>query len=550
MSCSTLPYFCIILSASLSVDFFIPHLRDDGRSAMNTTRNKYDIINAMMQVFPPGSGQPQDLDTLYQLSQLTSELIASYQTSGLLHDDPFHDAWTRKLHLYESEIRAILANQVVLVTGGEGCVGSHLIAALLNLGVKRIVSVDKARCGQPGAEIPKVGEAPNLCYYAADVRHLEALRQIFVTEKPAVVFHLAALRHPGLAERAIHEAVTSNVFGTQHIIQLCEEFQVQQCIFSSTGKASRYFTAEVYAASKKIAEWLFAIAAQTGHVRYGMVRFTHMLDNSMMRLEIEQKVQAGQAVNLHGPDRYVLGQNVGEAVHLLLNALVFSEPRRLKFLLVRQLGWPTENVEVALYNILKSGKTLPVYFQGVQPGYEESFFHGQLDWEHGVDINTLINALETGFNSFVSSSQDMIVGEVYPFAAEPVYQGATRLRTASINTQLPESVLKQEQAEIVRTVSRSSFMMAPPQRLLQILKWGVNPKSHAQGEFVPAAHQAILELLLQALVDRVMISDLQALRLSPREFLEILAVLKTVPSLANLAGQLEHLVRVDHTISA
>jgi FlaA1/EpsC-like NDP-sugar epimerase len=62
------------------------------------------------------------------------------------------------------------------------------------------------------------------------------------------------------------------------VIQLCETYGVQQCIFSSTGKASRYFTNDVYAGSKKLAEWLFAQAAQQGRVKYGMVRFTHIIE--------------------------------------------------------------------------------------------------------------------------------------------------------------------------------------------------------------------------------------------------------------------------------
>jgi hypothetical protein len=65
---------------------------------------------------------------------------------------------------------------------------------------------------------------------------------------------------------------------------------VQQCVFSSTGKASRYFTAEVYAASKKIAEWQFAQAVQQGKVTYSMVRFTHTLDNSLVAQQIDERV--------------------------------------------------------------------------------------------------------------------------------------------------------------------------------------------------------------------------------------------------------------------
>ena len=64
-----------------------------------------------------------------------------------------------------------------------------------------------------------------------------------------------------------------------NIIQLCEANGVEACIFSSTGKASRYFTPDIYAASKKIAEWLFSDRSQPRNCQYGIVRFTHVVEN-------------------------------------------------------------------------------------------------------------------------------------------------------------------------------------------------------------------------------------------------------------------------------
>ena len=81
---------------------------------------------------------------------------------------------------------------------------------------------------------------------------------VFEVEKPVIVFHLAAQRQPGLAEIKIRETVTTSLLACKHVIQLCEEYGVEHCIFSSTGKTSRYFTTRVYAASKKFAEWQFA----------------------------------------------------------------------------------------------------------------------------------------------------------------------------------------------------------------------------------------------------------------------------------------------------
>jgi hypothetical protein len=490
-----------------------------------------DVIEQMQQLLPPGSPAPESSEMIAQLQTLTADLVRAYQAAGRLQEDPFQEARSRSLLLNEAEVRARLQGKVVLVTGGEGCVGSHLIRKLAEFDVQRIISVDKARRAETSSEVPIASPHPGVIYYAADLRDEHEVESIFQRERPAIVFHVAAQRHPGLAEKLIHETITSNVFGTQAIIRLCEAYGVEQCIFSSTGKASRYFTAEVYAASKKMAEWLLAEAAGRGQVRFGMVRFTHMLENSSMCEQIDHKICQGLPINIHAPDRYVVGQNVGEAVHLLLNALLYSEQNCLKFGLVRHLGWPAESLEVALYKLIQSGKQLPIYFEGVLPGYEESFFLGQVDWEEQLDINTLINALETGYNSSISASGDMIVAELVPFSTAVLDQQLAMLNTLCQDRTVPEQALKQELATAVRAIALSSFLQAAPPRLLQILKWGVNPKQFQRGELKLADYQEILTLLLQAMTEQLTLEMLPAANLSEPEFAELLDILFTLPAI-------------------
>ncbi|MDX2231081.1 MAG: polysaccharide biosynthesis protein [Leptolyngbyaceae cyanobacterium bins.349] len=489
-----------------------------------------DIIARIQELVPPGSPEPSDPGILQQLTDLTQALIKAYQASGRLQGDPFDEAWTRSLYLYETEVRSLLHNQTVLVTGGEGFVGTQLISKLLELGVKRVVSIDNARCEQATPQ-PIPGQAPNVMLYPADVRDLNALRHIFASEKPAIVFHLAAIRIPGLAEKIIRETVTSNIFGTQNIIQVCEEYGVQQCIFSSTGKASRYWTGEVYAATKKMNEWLFAQAVQHGSVQYSMVRFTHMLNNSAMCEQINHKVEAGRPINIHAPERYIVGQNVGEAVHLLLNALVFSKPKCLRFILVRNLGWPTESLEFALHRILESGQNLPIYFQGIPPGYEESFFLGQVDWNHQTDINTLINALETEHFYEISSSGDMIVSETVPFAIATLTEQLSQLRLLCEDATCPPVEIKHKLGDVIRTVALTTFNQASVARGLEILKWGINLKRYEQGVFPLEPYQPFIELVVHSLHHRLNVDALQACKISQEEFGRLLLALSIFPSL-------------------
>lgn len=503
--------------------------------------HKDEITEQILQLVPPGSSEPRDPKILAQLRHLTKALIRSYKAAGRLQTDPFQETWIRQLRLYESEVRERLSGKVILVTGGEGCVGRHLIHKLAEFEVKRIVSIDNARCStSPGTCLLREYNPP-VVLYAADIRDYRIQQQIFETEKPNIVFHLAAQRLPGVAEKRIRETITTDIFGTQNIINLCEEYGVQQSVFSSTGKAARYITSEVYAASKKMAEWLFAEAAQRGMVCFGMVRFTHMLDNSDMCQQFDEKIQQGQPVNIHAPDRYVIGQNVGEAVHLLMNALIFSEPQRLKFLVGRNLGWPTETLEIALYKILQSGRDLPVYFQGIPIGYEESFFPGEADWDNQTEINTLVNALETSYNSRVDSSGEMIVTEMIPFSTAALDEQLATLKALSEDLALPEDILKQWLGKSVREIARSIFSQASPHNILKILWWGVDPKRF-RGEIHPAKFQEIIKLLLQSLYNRLTGDVLYASNLTVQNLMAMLAVLATLPSIQNEVTYIQTIV--------
>lgn len=507
-----------------------------------TLNTSGEIIARIQQLVPPGSPEPQEPELVEELKGLTQALIREYQASGRLQDDPFNEAWTRSLHLYESDVRSLLQGKSVLVTGGEGYVGSRLIEQLTELGAKRIISVDNVRINTADSEAIS-GKTANVILYAADVRDLATLKRIFETEKPAIVFHLAAIRIPGLAEKIVLETVTSNIFGSQNVIQLCEEYGVQQCVFSSTGKASRYWTAEVYAATKKVNEWLFAHAAQTGNVQYSMVRFTHMLNNSSMCEQIDSKVEAGRPVNIHAPERYVVGQNVGEAVHLLLNSLLFAEPKRLRFILVRNLGWPTESLEVALYKILKSGKNLPIYFQGIPPGYEEPFFLGQVDWDHPTEINTLINALETENAMAISTSGDMIVSETISFSAFTLIEQLFQLKPLCADSSIPEAEIKRRLSKVVGEVAKTTFRHASPKRGLQVLKWGINLKQHERGEFCLEPYRPFIELVVQSLVDNINLDTLKECEISKQEFERLLSALEVFPS---IRGEVTSMRRMLH----
>lgn len=503
---------------------------------------KAEIIKRLQQVVLPGKPEPQEPEVLKVLQTLTAELIEAYKAEGQLEEDPFGDVRHRRIQLYEAEVTSQLQGKVVLVTGGEGCVGSDLVKRLVELGVERVVSVDKARNHNSLNAQPEAEKTDSVSLYAADVCNYEALDYIFNLEKPEIVFHLAAQRLPGLAEIKVRETIATSILGTENIIKLCESYGVEKCIFSSTGKASRYFTNEVYAASKKLAEWQFAQAVKTGKVTYAMVRFTHTLDNSAACEQIKGKIEEGKIVNVHAPHRYLTAQNLTEARHLLLNGLIFAQPGQLKFLTVSNLGWPTETLEMCLYNIVASGKNLPIYFQGLPPGYDEPFFLGQFDYSKPTEIHLLINTLEDPYRK-TDSSRDMIIAELAPFSTEILDKHISALKTLVVDLDLPELQLKAFLGEAIREITSSIFAKASAQALLKILKWGINPKQVKAEEITIESHRDVLELLVKGLYGKLNQEVLADSLVTFEEFNELVKILAVLPGIQKEVGYMRSVSR-------
>jgi hypothetical protein len=264
-----------------------------------TSMNKREILNDIQELVPPGSGEPRDPEVLKQLTSLTGKLISTYDNGGELNEHPFRAVEAHAIRLYEEDVRERLQGRTVLVTGGEGFIGSELINTVADYSPRKIVSVDMA--DQRTDNHPTERQ-----FYRNDISDLDSLARIFEAERPEVVFHLAAEREPARAEEQIRETVHSNIMGTENVLRLCEEYGVERCVYSSSGKAARYHTPDIYAGSKKLTEWQLAQAAATGDADYSAVRFTHVMENSIVHREILEKIHCG-IVSFHSPDRYAAG---------------------------------------------------------------------------------------------------------------------------------------------------------------------------------------------------------------------------------------------------
>lgn len=117
----------------------------------------------------------------------------------------------------------------ILVTGGAGFIGSHLVDRLIEEG-HRVVVVDNLSTGKRENLNPKAN------FYKIDICSRK-ISDIFEKEKPEVVFHYAAqINVRKSVENPIKDAKI-NILGSINILENCKNYKVKKFIFASTGGA-------------------------------------------------------------------------------------------------------------------------------------------------------------------------------------------------------------------------------------------------------------------------------------------------------------------------
>jgi len=127
----------------------------------------------------------------------------------------------------------------VMVTGGAGFIGSHIIEALLDLGVE-VVSIDNYFAGKH-ENLVGLPNQELLAEVDCDVTDYEHLKQYF--DGVEVVFHNAASKKT-ICLKDPRRDLEINAKGTFNVLELAHDFGVKKVIHASTG--SVYGEAQYY----------------------------------------------------------------------------------------------------------------------------------------------------------------------------------------------------------------------------------------------------------------------------------------------------------------
>ena len=174
----------------------------------------------------------------------------------------------------------------VLVTGGAGFIGSHLVDALLARPIDRVVVLDRLSAGGSLANLAHHDDDPRLQVVQGDVRDGPTVAAL-VRHVDAVV-HAAAEAH---VDRSIDDPsgfLSTNVIGTQAVLQACRDRGTRMLMLSTDevygpgdpGDGSFEESAPLrprspYAASKAAADLLCGAFAATYQLPVVVVRGTN-----------------------------------------------------------------------------------------------------------------------------------------------------------------------------------------------------------------------------------------------------------------------------------
>ncbi|WP_277679715.1 polysaccharide biosynthesis protein [Gracilibacillus dipsosauri] len=207
-------------------------------------------------------------------------------------------------------------NQTLLITGGTGSFGNAVLSRFLNTDIKeiRVFSRDEKKQDDMRHEL----KSSKVKFYIGDVRDRHSLD--YAMEGVDYIFHAAALKQVPSCEFYPIEAVKTNVFGTENVLDEAIRHGVKKVICLSTDKAAYPINAMGMskAMMEKVAIAKSRVSSKTEIIctRYGNVMASR---GSVIPLFIDQ-IKRGATLTVTNPNMTRFMMSLEDAVELVLYA--------------------------------------------------------------------------------------------------------------------------------------------------------------------------------------------------------------------------------------
>jgi FlaA1/EpsC-like NDP-sugar epimerase len=289
-----------------------------------------------------------------------------------------------RVELETENIRLVLQNRVVLVTGAGGSIGSELCRQIATYQPKHLLLVDRSEPNvfQIEQELIGLGHGQRIVPLVGDILDRARMEEIFSCFQPQVILHAAAHKHVPMMESQPGEAVKNNTLGTAQLADLALEFDLDRFILISTDKAIN--PTSVMGATKRLAElYIQALyAANPAKTKFMAVRFGNVLGSSGSVIPLFHKqIAEGGPVKVTHPEMTRYFMTIPEASMLVLQSAMQGTGGEI---FVLDMGKPVRIVDLARQMIelsgLKPDEDIQIEFIGIRPGeklFEELSHSGE-----------------------------------------------------------------------------------------------------------------------------------------------------------------------------
>ncbi|MGH8435483.1 MAG: polysaccharide biosynthesis protein, partial [Pseudomonas sp.] len=377
------------------------------------------------------------------------------------------DAVPPHQELFERCIR----DQVVMVTGAGGSIGSELCRQILGRGPTTLLLFEHSEFNlysihsELAQRIERESLPLRLVPILGSIRNPERLVDVMRTWGVSTVYHAAAYKHVPMVEHNIAEGVLNNVMGSLFTAQAAVKAGVENFVLISTDKAVR--PTNVMGSTKRLAEMVLQALSresapvlfgdtdavhQVNKTRFTMVRFGNVLGSSGSVIpRFYEQIRCGGPVTVTHPHITRYFMTIPEAAQLVIQAGSMGQGGDV---FVLDMGEPVKILELAEKMIHLSGLSVR----------SEKSPHGDIAIEF------------TGLRPGEKLYEELLIGDNVSPTDHPMIMRANE-------EHLPWEVFKAVLAELLKAVEQDDYT-----KVRQLLRETVNGYA-PEGEIVDWIHQ-------------------------------------------------------------
>lgn len=406
------------LCRKLKIDTILFAIPSCETSIKNNILRMCSETGCAVKIVPNITDLVQDSTILHQVQNIKIEELLGRDVVSL--DNP--------------QVANFINDEVCMVTGGGGSIGSELCRQIAACNPKKLIVLDiyENNAYEIQQELLRSG-FDKISVEIASVRDYNKMDKLFKKYNPTVIFHAAAHKHVPLMEDNPEEAIKNNCIGTLNIATLSEAYNVKKMVLISTDKAVN--PTNVMGASKRCCEMIVQYMAQSATTTdFAVVRFGNVLGSNGSVIPLFRKqIEEGGPVTVTHPDIIRYFMTIPEAVSLVLEAGMMAKGGEI---FVLDMGSPVKITTLAENLIRIYGyepyNEMPIIFTGLRPGeklYEE----------------LLMN--EEGLAS--TQSDKIFIGKQIEINPDEFIEKLTKLKEAAYDNQ--DKLVVERLAEIVPT---------------------------------------------------------------------------------------------------